>query len=104
VLAAVRAWAKEQAGRHAELLRLGVFGSYARGDAGVGSDVDLVALVRTAPRALHERTLGWPTETLPVPADLLVLTEPEWQELLARPGRFGDVLRAETVWVYPPAG
>ena len=42
---AVRSWAQAEAKRHPELQRLGYFGSYARGDWGVGSDLDLVAVV-----------------------------------------------------------
>ena len=43
---AVREWARGAADRHPDLVRLGVFGSYARDDAGVGSDLDLVAWSR----------------------------------------------------------
>ena len=46
-----------------------------------------------------ERARGWPLETLPVPADLLVYTACEWQALRARGGRFARVLMAETVWL-----
>jgi predicted nucleotidyltransferase len=49
VEAALREWTREQARLHPELLRLGYFGSYARGDWGVGSDLDLFALVDVRP-------------------------------------------------------
>jgi hypothetical protein len=35
----------------------------------------------------------------PVPTDLLVYTEKEWQ-LLGQQGRFSHTVMAETVWVY----
>ena len=42
---AVRSWSIEQALRRPELKRIGYFGSYARGDWGVGSDLDLIAVL-----------------------------------------------------------
>jgi predicted nucleotidyltransferase len=101
VLQAVRAWAAERAHEHDELRRVGVFGSAARGDYGVGSDVDLVAVVTHADRPFSERSAAWPTERLPVPADFLPYTEDEWQELLAQDTRFARMLRDETLWVWP---
>lgn len=67
VLAAARAWAEEQAERKPELTRPGVVGSYARGEAGVGSDLDLVAVVTRTDRPRHRRLVDWPYEELPVP-------------------------------------
>jgi predicted nucleotidyltransferase len=99
VLSAVRTWAAVQTVLHPELVRLGVFGSYARGDQGVGSDVDLVAVVRTASVPPFERARAWATEELPVPADLLIYTEDEWRQRIARGDRFARVLDGEVVWV-----
>ena len=45
---AVRAWAAAAAARRGDVRRIGYFGSYARGDWGVGSDLDLVAIVDAA--------------------------------------------------------
>jgi hypothetical protein len=83
------------------LARFGYFGSYARGDQGVGSDLDLVAVVRDARRPFAERPLALDTAGLPVPAKLLVYTEAEWRALEERGNRLAARLRAETVWVYP---
>lgn len=40
VVKAVRRWAKKYGENKPEVERIGYFGSYARGDAGVGSDLD----------------------------------------------------------------
>jgi hypothetical protein len=65
-----------------EVQRLGYFGSYANGTWGVGSDIDLVAIVSASDEPFERRSVKWPTERLPVPADLLVYTEPEWTAIL----------------------
>ena len=42
VLSDVQAWAQQQQQRVPSLQRLGVFGSYGRGTAAFGSDLDLI--------------------------------------------------------------
>lgn len=96
---AVRRWAEELAAGHPEVLRVGYFGSYARGDWGVGSDLDLILVLAHSPLPFPSRAAAWDTTSLPVPADLLVYTAREWDRLeeatpLAR------VLARETVWVF----
>jgi predicted nucleotidyltransferase len=46
VLAQTASWAAEQKHGHPDLLAVGVFGSYGRGTAGVGSDLDLLLVLR----------------------------------------------------------
>jgi predicted nucleotidyltransferase len=98
---AVRRWVAEEARRHPELCRLGYFGSYARGDWGVGSDLDLVAVVREASAPFERRVFSWDPQRLPVPAELLVYTEREWASMLEAGGRFARTVARETIWVYP---
>jgi predicted nucleotidyltransferase len=95
----VRRWLHRIAERRPDLIRLGLFGSYARGDAGVGSDLDLVAIVRASNVRPEDRVRDWDTTSLPVPVDLLVFTEEEWARVPTE-GRFAGVLAAETRWLY----
>ncbi len=97
--AAVREWAQGEAERRPGLLALGYFGSYARGDWGVGSDLDLLAIVDEAEQSFETRAVSWDLTDFPVPAELLVYTEDEWQRLQERGGRFPETVRRETVWV-----
>lgn len=100
--AAVRRWASTIPASRLELRRLGYFGSYARGDWGVGSDLDLIAIVTSAEKRFEQRPLGWDLNSLPVPAEILVYTEDEWTTLLREGSRFARALERETVWVFPP--
>jgi len=82
---------------HPEVVRIGYFGSYARGDWGVGSDLDLVIIVERAYEPFERRAVRWDVTELPVPAEALVYTAEEWEAL---GGRFGRQLREDAVWVY----
>jgi predicted nucleotidyltransferase len=86
-----------------DLIGLAVFGSYARGDAGVGSDLDLLAVVREATLPFARRAAQWDLTALPVPAEILVYTEAEWTRLRAAETRFARTLRNELVWLLEPA-
>ncbi|HXV60860.1 MAG TPA: nucleotidyltransferase domain-containing protein [Vicinamibacteria bacterium] len=98
---ALRDWVAREAIAHPELRRLGYFGSYARGDWGVGSDLDLVAIVSRSTEPFERRALTWNLEELPVPADLLIYTEAEWDRMQAQKNLFARRLAQEVKWVYP---
>ena len=97
---AIDLWAKEEIPKHPQVLRLGYFGSYARGDWGVGSDLDLIAIVAESSETFERRNLSWSLTSLPVPSDLLVYTLTEWEALEKGGGRFARTLSCETVWIY----
>jgi predicted nucleotidyltransferase len=97
---ALREWAQQTARLRPELLRVGYFGSYARGDWGVGSDVDVVLVVAAASTPAVRRAAQWDLTRLPVPADVLVFSEQEWRAALESGRRFARVLRNEVTWVF----
>lgn len=81
-LAAARAWARRIGARDAGVCCIGCVGSAARGDWGVGSDLDLVVIVRDAPANPVERLRRYEPTDLPVPADVFVYTQQEWTRLM----------------------
>jgi predicted nucleotidyltransferase len=83
---------------------VGYFGSYARAEHGVGSDVDILVLVNASARPFTERALDFDATRLPVPADVLVYTLPEWEAVAAAGNRFAQRLRREVVWVLGDGG
>jgi predicted nucleotidyltransferase len=98
VEASVGVWANREVAAHPEIRRVGYFGSYARGDWGVGSDLDLIVIVDRAEEPFERRALSWDTTDLPVPAELLVYTTEEWDRLGARGSRFHATVMREARW------
>lgn len=98
---AVREWIRAESARHAVLCRVAYFGSYARGDWCVGSDLDLVAIVKESAEPPSRRNLSWDLGPLPVHADLLVYTLAEWDQLMAGKSRLARTLEREAIWVFP---
>ena len=96
VVKAVRRWAREAAEKHENVVRIGIFGSYATGNWGVGSDVDVVVIPSESRRPFSERALDWDTLDLPVPADLLVYTADEWKMMKREQRR---ITHQPIVWV-----
>jgi hypothetical protein len=104
VIQATRHWAERQAADHPGLIAVGIYGSYGRGDAAVGSDLDLLLIDRHARGLQRERLPQWPLERLPLACDALVLTPAEWQALLAPadglPGRMATTMQRECRWLW----
>jgi predicted nucleotidyltransferase len=97
---AVRSWSSNEARQRPDLLRIGYFGSYARGDWGVGSDLDLIAVVTDISIPFEERFVEWDLSDLPVPAEILVYSSTEWKALQKGTDKFSRMLRHEVVWTY----
>ena len=94
---AVRRWAEYINQNRKDVLRIGYFGSYARGDWGVGSDLDLIVIVQHSDLPFERRNVSWDITALPVPVDLLIYTQAEWHELRQR--RFYSTVMREAIWV-----
>ena len=100
----MRVWTVEQARERPEILRLGYFGSYARGDWGVGSDLDLIAIVNEISEPSARRALKWDLNGLPVPAELIVYAQSEWEALEQKDTKFARMLKREVVWTFSKNG
>ena len=96
---AIRQWVREVLPVRPEVVRVGYFGSYARGDWGVGSDLDLLIVVERAEEPFERRAVRWDVTKLPVPAEALIYTVQEWDSL-AKGTRFGQMVKQQAVWIY----
>jgi len=97
---AVWRWAEAVAHERPDVVRIGVFGSFARGDWGMGSDLDLLVLVADSDKPFPARASDFDTTSLPVPADLLVYTEAEWDALRSERRRLARTAEREARWLY----
>jgi predicted nucleotidyltransferase len=95
---AARRWAEKVVQYRRHVIKIGYFGSYARGDWGVGSDLDLIIIVKNSEQPFDRRSIEWNVTELPVPADVLVYTKEEWNSLTKT--RFHKTVMQEAVWVY----
>jgi len=105
VLAAARRWAERAAAERKTVVAIAALGSYARGDWGPGSDLDMVVILEGEIPPIGERARGWDTSAIPDPVDLLLYSRDEWTTLLERSPRMADVVRKEGIWLVggPPA-
>ena len=97
---ALQSWLEEQVAAHPELIQLGYFGSLAKDCFGVGSDLDLIVIIKDSSLSFEERTITWDFDALPVPTDILLYTEEEWQVMQEKGGRFVKMIENEAVWLY----
>ena len=100
ILNQVRLWAAQVAVEHPGLERVALFGSYGRGDAGVGSDLDLLLIDTSSSGPQHQRLLAWPLAELPLSCDALVLTPTEHAELLASGSAMAAALQRDSRWLW----
>jgi len=97
---AVRRWAAAVAHARDDVLAIAYLGSYARGDWGVGSDLDLLVLIAGSAVPFHRRAMEFDALALPVPADVFVYAMEEWQAMRREGRRFCRAAGDEAVWVY----
>lgn len=99
----MREWAAAWARARPDVRAVAYAGSYARGDWGVGSDVDVVILVSRSELPFHRRAAEFDATALPVPADVFVYTLEEWERMGREGRRFWRAVRDEAVWVWGTA-
>jgi uncharacterized protein len=99
---ALARWARQVEQAQPAVRGIGCFGSYARGDWGVGSDLDLLIILTDSDQPRERRALAFDKERLPVPADLLVFTLEEWRALRGSGSRFSRVVARELIWLKEP--
>ena len=92
VVRALAGWAEKQKCGVPGIVRIGYCGSYAAGNWGVGSDIDIIVIMSETGLPFEQRSLQLTLPNLPVPADIRVYTESEWHNLRSRAGKRMDVV------------
>jgi uncharacterized protein len=96
VLAEAGLWACRLAESDPDVVAVGYFGSYARGDASFGSDLDLLVVRRDG--ASVPDLLGADVAALLVPADIVHYTASELRALLESGTRVAAVIERQARW------
>lgn len=99
VLEAARAWLRRLTSERPDLTAAGVFGSYARGDAAFGSDLDLVIVLSDSDLPFERRAATFEHESLPVAVDLVAYTLEDWRRLTGNPSPFFRSLSRDVLWL-----
>ena len=97
-------WAAQQISDHPDLVAVGVFGSYGRGTAGVGSDLDLLLILQRCDEPIWNRLRRWDTGSLPLACDLLVYSLEEGRSLPQWNPKLAEALLNDTRWLGDIAG
>ena len=100
VLQEAGCWADHQRRGNPDLLGAGLFGSYGRGDAGVGRDLDLALILRDCSEPVWEWLRRWNTGALPLACDPLVYSLQEWRTLPQWNPSLAVVLSQDTRWLW----
>ena len=99
VLNRLRSWLRRRLAEYDTIVKVVCFGSITSESRwGVGSDLDLVVVVKDSPDSVRN-ALSRDAATLPVPLDLLVYSEDEWERMKGR--KFREMIHNEGLRLYP---
>ncbi len=100
ILNLARDAARRIAENHVGVVKVLLFGSFARKDYGVRSDLDLLVIVNSSDRPIRERIEDFLADAPGYPTDILVYTEQEMQSLSENSGFLRQAVR-EAIQLYP---
>lgn len=92
---ALRSLVESRYGPDPNVAAVWLFGSFARGDAVPGSDVDLLVVVEEDARLPRDRIPEYLPDGFPVGVDVLVWTRAEWEARIAAGDRLARLIAAE---------
>jgi len=99
VLDAAQHWAGDLRAAHAEIVRIGYFGSYARDQYVPGSDFDVLIEVTHAPGRPRDRRDPYLPDAFPVGVELFVYATGELARLRAGGAAFIAAIDREIRWL-----
>ena len=101
VILLARETAARIAAAYPEIIRIIVFGSFARGDYGPRSDLDLLIIFKESEKSMRERLAELLRFSPAYPTDFVPLTQSEVDSRLAEGDPFLSRAIAEGIVVYP---
>lgn len=100
----VRDWVSTLVSNRSDILRVGYFGSYAKNEWGVGSDLDIIVIITQSNKPFWQRSLEFDLTNLPLPSEILIYTRDEWEEMRKERRSFYQTVEQEAVWIYEKNG
>lgn len=94
-------WSKRLNKERDDLTKIGYFGSYAKENWGVGSDLDLIIILEKSEKPFERRGIDFDTSPIPVPTELLVYTRKEWRNMQVEKNEFYCSVFEEIIWINP---
>lgn len=92
-------WSNRLTKERDDVVRIGYFGSYANGNWGVGSDLDVIIILEESDEPFERRGAYFDTSAIPVPVELLVYTREEWKKMEKENVSFYDSVSDEIIWL-----
>ena len=100
VIFSLEKWVKDILQVIEDIIQIGYFGSYAQGNWGVGSDLDIIIILRQSKLPFEKRNQDWQEHQLPVPTDILIYTQQEWEVMRKEELPFFKRINREIKWIY----
>jgi predicted nucleotidyltransferase len=97
---ALRSLAARLAGEHPEIVKISVFGSFARDEAAPGSDVDLLLVLKASDLPFPERAGHYRPRRFPIGLDIFAYSADEMRRMLAEGNSFLKRALAEAVTLF----
>lgn len=104
ILILARQTAARMAAHHGEVIRILLFGSFARGDFSARSDMDLLIILKSSTKPIRDRIADFLRDCPAYPTDVFPLTEEELRARLDEGDLFWTRALNEAIDCYPAPG
>jgi predicted nucleotidyltransferase len=102
VITELKAWTQKIVTQNSGIIKIGYFGSYARGDYTPASDLDILILIDKSDKVFFKRADDYTADNISVGCEIFVFTK---QEVKQRTKKYKkgwvDTILEEAVWIYP---
>ena len=99
ILLALKKWAKSIRKKHKEILKIGLFGSYATDNYGPASDLDILIILSSSDKPITDRMSDYYPSNIPVGCELFVYTEDEVEKFESEGNKWFKGIEKETKWI-----
>lgn len=99
VLKALQKWAKEIRKKRKEILKIGLFGSYAKDTFGPASDLDILIILSSSDKPVTDRMSDYYPSDTPVGCELFIYTEDEAKKFEIEENKWFKGITKKIKWI-----